>query len=250
MKRPITFTLLSLIALSTGAVVQANDIEDFFKAAIRGSSRSHDHDHHNHRTSYRGRGYDAHDHRDHGDTRLRRTSSFNISIGVNRPRVAVAPVPVYPIIEAPRPMRLPAPFPGSHNHGPAFPAPPVPVRPIPVNPVRPRYLPSAANRHAEFGYGDIVDCPVPLFSRVKVRDRDNIHPRAVDIVIAVKDPNTCRHACTCCEKRSVFVPLCVPPCPLEKVKVSRDGTRMELDYGDYEVDITSRGGLITVDYDD
>lgn len=267
MKRPITLTLLALFALSVGTTVQANDIEDFFKAAIRGSNhRGHDrHDDRRYRsTSFRGARHDDHRYHDHGyDVRPRRSSSFNISIGLNNsrfngPRVAttpviVAPVPRYPVIEAPRPILSPAPVPrirvpSLYNHGPSLLEAPYPAAPAPVGSL---YVPGASvNPLARFGYGDIVDCPVPLFARVRVRDRDNIHPRAVDIVVAVKDPNACSHACTCCTNRTVFVPLCVPPCPLEKVKVSRDGTRMELDYGDYEIDITSRNGLVTVDYDD
>ena len=171
MKRPITLLLLSLIALSTSAVVQANDIEDFFKAAVRGSTRSNGRDgFRDRRSPYRGRSYDP---------RSRRSSSFNISIGVTRPRVVVPPVRSYPVTAGSRPVLLPpatvpslppapvpvlppAPVPQLHNRGPAFPAPPVPVRPVPVNPVpvnpvHPLYVPSATNPHAEFGYGDIVD---------------------------------------------------------------------------------------------
>ena len=88
-----------------------------------------------------------------------------------------------------------------------------------------------------------------MFTRVRVKDRKNIHPYARPVVIAVRNPNACKHTCSCCTE-PVYIEVLAPPCPLEDVDVSRDGTRIELDYGDYEVDITSRKGVVTVDYDD
>lgn len=272
MKRlSIALSLLSLLTFSTTAV-EANDIEDFFKAAFRGPNYGHDgHAHGRDRfrqSAYRG-GHDSHSHGrsrfdDRGYDRRRfpaRNSSFHLSIGLNNSRLgvgrssraAVGPtgplvVTPRPILEAPAPIVLPVPHPGFR--GPRLPAPPVPVLPVPrVNgPALPG--PAVLDPHTRFDYGELIECEVPLFTRVRVKDRDNIHPRSVDLVIAVKDPNTCERSCTCCEKRSVFVPICVPPCSPERIKVSRDGSRIELDYGDYEVDISSRRGLVTVDYDD
>jgi hypothetical protein len=254
--------VLSLLAITTTAV-EANDIEDFFKAATRGSSRRHGsyskHGHSRFRQTAHRNAHDSH-HGHSGHSRFDdrgydvrrspgRSSSFRLTIGVNNDRLDVARgtrvvvVPTHPVLVAPAPLTIPVPDPTFD--GPRLPAPPMPVHPIP-----PVNAPAGHHSHSQFHYGEFIDCPVPLFTRVRVKDRDNIHPRAVDLVIAVKDPNSCHHVCTCCEKRSVFVPICVPPCPPRSIEVSRDGSRIELDYGDYEVDIRSRHGVITVDYDD
>lgn len=94
--------------------------------------------------------------------------------------------------------------------------------------------------------GDIVTCAVPLATCVRVEDECNIAPNAVPIVVAVRDPNMCAHEC---HERVVFVQVFVPPCPPQTVRVSPCHTRVTLCYGQYEVDIKTRRGMIVVDYD-
>ena len=90
-------------------------------------------------------------------------------------------------------------------------------------------------------------CPCELFDCVEYEDRDNIHPCAVKQVIAIRDP---RPSCDPCGPDGcVYVMICAPPdCP--KVKVKDKGHKIELDYGDYEVELESKKGKVFVDYDD
>ena len=119
----------------------------------------------------------------------------------------------------------------------------------------------------------LCDGSVPLFRRVRIEDPHNVHPRAVHQVIAVADPRfkapphglakLFHRECTGCARGCrecapglapppslVFVEVCVPPCRPEEVKVTRHGHRVHLDYGKYEVTLTSRDGCVKVDYDD
>lgn len=91
-----------------------------------------------------------------------------------------------------------------------------------------------------------------LFQCVKIEDRDNIHPCAVVKIVSIVDPCWKPDPCACkCQKAPcVLVKICVPPCGCPKVKVSRKGRKVEYDYGDYEVEITSKNGVIKVNYDD
>ena len=131
-----------------------------------------------------------------------------------------------------------------------------------------------ADLAAAGGMCDLGACDggVPLFRAVKIEDRRNIHPRALRKVIAVADPRLpgpprglkrlfhrecrgCEAGCHECAPpvggpALVFVEVCVPPCRCEAVKVTRRGHRVHLDYGKYEVTLTSRDGCVEVDYDD
>jgi hypothetical protein len=137
--------------------------------------------------------------------------------------------------------------------GEPLPEPPKPPRSAklqpPPEPV-PSPMPSAALPSApldrQLSYGSIVSEPVSLYPHVRVKDGDDVAPGAVPIVVAVRDPNTCRKE----PAGLVFVQVCVPTCPLCKVRVNRWGTEVKLDYGKYEVEIRSRNGLVTIDYDD
>ncbi|MBW3541724.1 MAG: hypothetical protein KY476_15760 [Planctomycetes bacterium] len=95
---------------------------------------------------------------------------------------------------------------------------------------------------------------IGLYPHVKVEDRDNIHPCAVKKIVCVKDPrdcDKCRDRCHCGPPRFVYVEICVPPCKCEKIDVKRkDGSKIEFDYGDYEVELTSKDGVVFIDYDD
>ncbi|MAT16812.1 MAG: hypothetical protein CMJ46_16255 [Planctomyces sp.] len=103
--------------------------------------------------------------------------------------------------------------------------------------------------------------PMQLYHCVEVEDRHNIHPCAVTKIVSVLDPcppacgscggcDSCNSCGTCCPRGCVFVQICVPPCGCPEVKVSRHGSKVKYDYGEYEVEITSDDGVVKVDYDD
>lgn len=84
-------------------------------------------------------------------------------------------------------------------------------------------------------------CPLPLFPHVKVRQARNIHPCAVEKIVAV--PNPCGPGC-------VHICICVPPCACECVKVGPLGRRTCFDYGKYSVTVIERRHGLVVDYND
>ena len=93
--------------------------------------------------------------------------------------------------------------------------------------------------------------PVTLFECVKYKDSRNIAPCAVPMIVSVPDPCACKSACNCCcEPKCVYVKICVPPCGCSEVKWKRHGEKLVYDFGKYEVEITSRKGVVVVDYDD
>jgi hypothetical protein len=114
-----------------------------------------------------------------------------------------------------------------------------------------RFLgPAHGPAHAYPPYGSFVSGEVPLYPRVRAKDCDDIAPGAVPVVIAIRDPNICRKPCRCCPPTCVFVQVFVPACPPRKVEVDDHGAKLDLDYGEYEIEIESRKGVITVEYDD
>jgi hypothetical protein len=135
-----------------------------------------------------------------------------------------------------------------------FPAPPpapaiegtVPPGPTPLS-MSP--VPSAGPAAA--GGPPIAMAPgLALYPRVKYHDRRHIAPCAVPMVVAVRDPCAKRDPCCACGPPScVLVEICVPPCGCPKVCTKHDGAKVRYDYGRYAVNITSRHGVIVVDYD-
>lgn len=92
---------------------------------------------------------------------------------------------------------------------------------------------------------------VELYPLVKYEDLDNVHPQAVKKIVAVKDPRGKRSICDTCAPPCVYVMICVPPCDKFEYDVKRkDHSKVEYDYGDYEIEITSKNGVVYVDYDD
>jgi hypothetical protein len=89
--------------------------------------------------------------------------------------------------------------------------------------------------------------PATLFECVKYRDLKNVHPCAVEKIVAVPDP--CKDPCAC-GPQCVFVRVCVPPCDCYETKCRRNGNKIIMDFGKYEVEITSARGQVVVDYDD
>jgi hypothetical protein len=95
--------------------------------------------------------------------------------------------------------------------------------------------------------------PVTLYHCVRVKDECNIAPCAVPQIVMVKDPCAVCDPCNpCAAPKCVAVQICVPPCSEcpPRVTCKRDGEYVKYDYGKYRVEITSRKGVVTVDYDD
>ena len=92
---------------------------------------------------------------------------------------------------------------------------------------------------------------IELYPYVKYEDLDNVHPFAVKKIVAVKDPRAPKQLCGNCAPPSVFVMICVPPTGRFEFDVKRkDYSKIEYDYGKYEIEITSKNGIVYVDYDD
>jgi len=127
---------------------------------------------------------------------------------------------------------------------------------------------------AESGDPVISSTPIELFACVEYEDKHNIHPCAVTKIVAVKHPgkkkchkgflglscgrcnlccdtcNSCGSCDSCCDPGCVYIQICVPPCDCADVKISRNGAKVKYDYGEYEVEIKSKDGIVKVDYDD
>lgn len=121
--------------------------------------------------------------------------------------------------------------------------PPEPTPALPPGPV-PDAIPYPVESPPIPAVPAAVDGPAVslLFPHVCYKDLDNVPRCAVPMVVAVAHP--C-HKCGC-----VFVKVCVPPHCVPKVKCKDGGHEVEYDYGDFEVEIKSRDGVVTVDYDD
>ncbi len=96
---------------------------------------------------------------------------------------------------------------------------------------------------------------VTLYPNVRYKDERNIAPCAVPQIVMVKDP--CPPACDPCnpcatpETRCVAVQICVPPCSPcpPTITCKRCGEYVKYDFGKYRVEIRSKNGCVTVDYD-
>ena len=109
-----------------------------------------------------------------------------------------------------------------------------------------------------------------LFKCVEYKDLDEIAPCAVPKIISVPDPcaepceptytRVCKdgkwvNECTSCEceQKMVSIQICVPEscCDAEPEITTRwNGSRIEYDYGEYEIDVRIKDGHIEVDYQD
>lgn len=137
-----------------------------------------------------------------------------------------------------------APTPAPEGGPPSLQAPPpAELQPVPDPGAVPAPAPDA---------GKLSHQTVQLYDRVEIEDLDNVHPCAVKKIVAVKDPCE-RPAAICgdCAPPCVYVMICVPPCDEFEYKVKRkDGSKVKYDYGKYEVEITSKDGVVSIDYDD
>jgi hypothetical protein len=96
-----------------------------------------------------------------------------------------------------------------------------------------------------------ADKGVLLYPCVKYKDKKHIAPCAVPMVVAVRDPCEKHHLLSHCKTppRCVMVEICVPPCGNPKITCKHDGAKVKYDYGKYAVKITSRHGVVVVNYD-
>jgi hypothetical protein len=122
---------------------------------------------------------------------------------------------------------------------------------VPPGPTSPSLQPVPDMGPAAAGGPPIVLAPgATLYPRVKYHDKRHIAPCAVPMVVAVRDPCAKRDPCAACgPPRCVLVEICVPPCGTPKICTKHDGAKVRYDYGRYAVNITSRHGIIVVDYD-
>jgi hypothetical protein len=129
--------------------------------------------------------------------------------------------------------------------------PPAPLPPV-TSPAPPSALPlpEAAPGFVAAGGPPVILAPAPpLFRKVKYRDRRHIAPGAVPMYVAVRDPCERPDRCACGPPKCVLVEICVPPCGMPKITSRHDGTRVRYDYGQYAVNITSKHGVVVVNYD-
>ena len=90
---------------------------------------------------------------------------------------------------------------------------------------------------------------VALYPNVRYKDRRHIAPCAVPMCVAVRDPCERHDRCSCGPPKCVMVEICVPPCGTPRITSKHDGTKVRYDYGKYAVNITSRHGVVVVNYD-
>jgi len=180
------------------------------------------------------------------------------AVGVNPVSFAVAdgrdigkfihPV-TYQVLPAPAPLEGPLqPIPEPYPSGPA-PArsfyPGVPGEPFPLGSVPAPVYPGEAYPPS----GPVYPVEgVPLYPRVTYEDLDNIHPCAVTTIVQILDP--CENPCRSCGPRCVYVKICVPPNECPRIKVSDGGREVKYKFDEYEVEIESENGIVSVNYDD
>lgn len=132
----------------------------------------------------------------------------------------------------------------SHQNDPP-PAPAAEGSSVPPAPIPEGALPSVGKAPVPMTSG-----PIELFPCVKYKEKDEMHPCPVEMIVSVKDPCACDDPCDCCDTKCVFVKVCAPPCGCPEIKCSKDGNRVKYDYGKYGFTLTSRKGVVTVEYDD
>ena len=78
-------------------------------------------------------------------------------------------------------------------------------------------------------------------SKIIYKDTHRIAPCAVEKKIKVEIFNSCT-----CKCEEIEVSICVPKCDCFETKCRKNGTKY--DYGKYEVAVTTKNGIVTVDY--
>jgi hypothetical protein len=69
------------------------------------------------------------------------------------------------------------------------------------------------------------------------------------MVIAIKSPSACGHACNCCADEVSYVQVMAPPREPRCIEVSPCGRKVRMDFGKYEIDVVAYNDYIKVDYD-
>ena len=69
------------------------------------------------------------------------------------------------------------------------------------------------------------------------------------MVIAIKSPSACGHACNCCADEVSYVQVMAPPREPRHIEVSPCGRKVRMDFGKHEIDIVAYNDYIKVDYD-
>jgi hypothetical protein len=245
-------TVLALL-LTTAATAPANDIVNFLKALNGNSGRRNApvvvQPVGNHGHAHGGAAYGNQGHGGHGST-----PQFGGS-GTHRPPVNTVNLRpnhnVAPPARSSSGLQINLRFGANGSRNPGYGSPvyvpaPRPVQVLPQAPIYPAPPTCLSVAPAPFQLGQFINYQVPLETRVQVQDEFNIAPNAVPVIIAVRDPNMCRHDNV---ERLVYVQIFVPQCPLRDLQVSPCRTRVSLDYGRFEVDIKSGNGVIVIDYD-
>lgn len=109
--------------------------------------------------------------------------------------------------------------------------------------------------------GTIVSGQIELYPKVRIKDADDIHPRAVPVILAVMDPHEGPwHPHYKIRKYLagqtpddpptpvVFVQVMLPPAALSTMKIRRE--EIDFKYGGREVNIDCEDGVVKIDYDD
>lgn len=229
----MTRTILSLatvLSLTISGAASANDIVDFLNAVSGPQVRQHrGHDRVAVRSAVRGRSHAAH-HQTHRTSSRHLSTRHATSRRSSRPVVVSRPGLRFSVsFGQPAAQRVPV-----YAPAPVLEAPPVP----------------GSFGHLPHQLGEIVTCAVPLETHVRVKDVCDIAPNAVPVIVAVRNPHLGRFRSRGCVESLVYVEVLAPQCPLRSARVSPCRTRIRLDYGKYEVNITSRNDCVLVDYDD
>ncbi len=175
---------------------------------------------------------------------------YRIKLASSKDGVYGRPVTYQEVLPAPAPLEAP----GTVQVPPVPPPadPPRGIQPVPEYVPAPA-PPSALQPMPEYVPQRPVETyqTVELYPYVKYEDLDNVHPFAMKKIVAVKDPRAPKPLCGTCAPPSVFIMICVPPTGRFEFDVKRkDYSKVEYDYGKYEIEITSKNGIVYVDYDD
>ncbi|REK28975.1 MAG: hypothetical protein DWQ41_05365 [Planctomycetota bacterium] len=102
---------------------------------------------------------------------------------------------------------------------------------------------------------------IELYPNVSYDDRDEMHPYAEPVIVAVPDPSSVKHPfywlvgdAPCnndCVQPMAYVEICIPPnCPVPQPSVRHNGRKYVYDFGKYSVEVKLERGGIEVEYDD
>jgi hypothetical protein len=128
-------------------------------------------------------------------------------------------------------------------------------------------IPDGAAPNAATPSAPAAAAPIELYPCVTYKDRDEMHPCAVPVIVCVPDPSSVKHPfywlvgdaphdpccdpCVPCARPMAYVQICVPPdCPVPEPRVHHHDREYTYDFGAYSVDVRLHRGEIVVDYED